>query len=276
MKKFMSRKMKIFLSVLATISISSYIGAAIILYNSDFKISNYISKWTNDFDFDFDFDGHVFRNIGTLEKDFPSDVEAININTSSADVKINFYDGATLKFEASTSTLRDIDISTVSNEIHSPNNILSININNPDYSDINVNIYIPSNYKNSLKFKSTSGDLDIIAGYLENVSINSTSGEIEINNLIAENLNIQSTSGDIDLYLNNLGTNSKISSISGDIDLFISKSIGYTLTFDTVSGDIKTDGTLMNFITDNNYTLTNGDGNKNIEIKTTSGSLHVK
>ena len=45
MKNFMSRKMKIFLSVLAIISLASYVSAAIVLYNSDFKISNYINKW---------------------------------------------------------------------------------------------------------------------------------------------------------------------------------------------------------------------------------------
>ena len=44
MKSFMSRKMKIFLSVLAIISLTSYISAAIVLYNSDFKLSNYINK----------------------------------------------------------------------------------------------------------------------------------------------------------------------------------------------------------------------------------------
>ena len=51
MKKFMSHKMKIFLSVLTTLSILCYISAAIVLYNSNFNFSSYSNDWHGELEF---------------------------------------------------------------------------------------------------------------------------------------------------------------------------------------------------------------------------------
>ena len=297
----MSRKMKIFLSVLAIISITSYISAAIVLYNSDFKLSNYINKWNDDFNFNW----HNYKNIGSLEKELSSDIKTIDITTSSVDVKIQFYDGNVIKIDGTSYTLGDIS---------SLNNTFTVNLNTNGYNDININIYVPLTYKNNININSISGDCEITGGDLENVLINSNSGEIQLKNLTSKTLKLQTTSNDIDLsdiksldstlntstgdikvsvsslgelssstssgetelYLNNLGDKSTISSTSGDIDLFINESIGYALVFSTSSGNIDSDRLTPNFLNNNNYSVTNGDGSKKVEVKTTSGELYVR
>ncbi|MBS5926620.1 MAG: DUF4097 family beta strand repeat protein [Clostridium sp.] len=310
MRNFMSRKMKIFLSILAIISLTSYISAAIVLYNSDFKLSNYINKWNDDFNFSW----HNYRNIGSLEKELSSDIKTIDITTSSVDVKIQFYDGDVLKLDGTSYTLGDITISNIVTDISSLNNTFTINLNTNGYNDININIYVPLSYKNNIKVSSISGDCEVTGGDLESVTINSNSGEIQLKNLTSKILKLQTTSNDLDLsdiksldstlnttsgdikvsvsslgelfsstssgetelYLNNLGNKSIISSTSGDIDLFINESIGYTLAFSTSSGNIDSDRLMPNFLNDNNYSVTNGDGSKKVEVKTTSGEFYIR
>ena len=310
MRNFMSRKMKIFLSILAIISLTSYISAAIVLYNSDFKLSNYINKWNDDFNFNW----HNYRNIGSLEKELSSDIKTIDITTSSVDVKIQFYDGDVLKLDGTSYTLGDITISNIVTDISSLNNTFTINLNTNGYNDININIYVPLSYKNNIKVSSISGDCEVTGGDLESVTINSNSGEIQLKNLTSKILKLQTTSNDLDLsdiksldstlnttsgdikvsvsslgelfsstssgetelYLNNLGNKSIISSTSGDIDLFINESIGYTLAFSTSSGNIDSDRLMPNFLNDNNYSVTNGDGSKKVEVKTTSGEFYIR
>lgn len=310
MRNFMSRKMKIFLSILAIISLTSYISAAVVLYNSDFKLSNYINKWNDDFNFSW----HNYRNIGSLEKELSSDIKTIDITTSSVDVKIQFYDGDVLKLDGTSYTLGDITISNIVTDISSLNNTFTINLNTNGYNDININIYVPLSYKNNIKVSSISGDCEVTGGDLESVTINSNSGEIQLKNLTSKILKLQTTSNDLDLsdiksldstlnttsgdikvsvsslgelfsstssgetelYLNNLGNKSIISSTSGDIDLFINESIGYTLAFSTSSGNIDSDRLMPNFLNDNNYSVTNGDGSKKVEVKTTSGEFYIR
>lgn len=310
MRNFMSRKMKIFLSILAIISLTSYISAAIVLYNSDFKLSNYINKWNDDFNFSW----HNYRNIGSLEKELSSDIKTIDITTSSVDVKIQFYDGDVLKLDGTSYTLGDITISNIVTDISSLNNTFTINLNTNGYNDININIYVPLSYKNNIKVSSISGDCEVTGGDLESVTINSNSGEIQLKNLTSKILKLQTTSNDLDLsdiksldstlnttsgdikvsvsslgelfsstssgetelYLNNLGNKSIISSTSGDIDLFINESIGYTLAFSTSSGNIDSDRLMPNFLNDNNYSVTNGDGSKKVEVKTTRGEFYIR
>lgn len=310
MRNFMSRKMKIFLSILAIISLTSYISAAIVLYNSDFKLSNYINKWNDDFNFSW----HNYRNIGSLEKELSSDIKTIDITTSSVDAKIQFYDGDVLKLDGTSYTLGDITISNIVTDISSLNNTFTINLNTNGYNDININIYVPLSYKNNIKVSSISGDCEVTGGDLESVTINSNSGEIQLKNLTSKILKLQTTSNDLDLsdiksldstlnttsgdikvsvsslgelfsstssgetelYLNNLGNKSIISSTSGDIDLFINESIGYTLAFSTSSGNIDSDRLMPNFLNDNNYSVTNGDGSKKVEVKTTSGEFYIR
>lgn len=315
MKRFMSKKMKFFLSILAVISIGCYISAAIVLYNSDFKIANYVPRWNENSDFDFDFDFHSgkCKELGSIEKEFSSDLENININTSSADIKVEFYTGESLKITGRLYALGDMNISDIIKDVSSLNNTLSMDITPYSYDNLKLDIFIPDSYKGNLNINSTGGDNQILGGELNNLSLKSTSGEFLINNLTLKDLSVKTSSGDIellyvnsnisnlnttsgdietsvcnlgelnsssssgeiDLNLSSLGNNSKISSTSGDIELSISESIGYTLTFNTSSGNIESNRLPIKFINDNNYSINTGDSSKNVEIKTSSGDLYI-
>lgn len=319
MKKFISKKMKIFISLLAVISIGCYIAAAIVLYNSDFKLSNYINQWTYNWDWDFDFhdDWNInwgnYRDLGTLERDFSDEIKDININTTSIDIKIQFYDGEKLKMDATTNTWNNTTIEDMINNLTTLNNALSMDLSPNGCNDVNFNIYIPIKYKNNLNITSASGDKEIISGEFNNLTLSSNSGEIKLSNVNTKEFNAQTSSGDIDisnvtatttklnttsgdidiinsflgelsastssgemnLSFRDLGNNSSISSNSGDIDLNINDTVGYKLNFNTVSGDISGNFGSIDINNKKNYSFTNGDGGKIIDVRTSSGELKV-
>lgn len=319
MKKFMSTKMKIFISVLATIFIGSYIIAAIVLFNSDYKLINYIDNlpfsidadW-DDFGFDIDWDSNYSKYYDSRDLGINSDLSSINIDTTSSDINIQFYDNTNVKLNIESKVKHNANFDSLIDRFIIENNTLYISTNESFLNfvkNLKLTIYIPNTYKNDLSIGTTSGDISISNTNLNNLNINSTSSDIELNNVSSTNSTISTTSGDIDLsnvnftssniktssgdissnssllgntqiettsgeielHLNDIGTNNTISSTSGDVELSIPSDIGYTLSFNTVSGDLST----HNGIETNNgiKNFVNGDGNKTLNISTVSGDL---
>ena len=97
----MSKKMKIFLSALTTIFIGCFLAAGIILYNSDYKLLNYIGhNWDFNWDFDWnwDWDHYDYDNSSdfTESRDisFDDSLSSISVNTTSIDVFIKYDDNS--------------------------------------------------------------------------------------------------------------------------------------------------------------------------------------
>lgn len=321
MKKFISTKMKIFMALLASISVGCYIAAAIVLYNSDFKLANYIDEIDTHFkNIDNSFDMHMgwrdwnnSNSFGTIEKDFPTSIENLNINSSSADIGIKFYDGSTIKVDISGDFYNNYNYEDGLRAFDISNNLVTIDTNESNRCrSLNITIYVPSSYKGNVNLTSQSGDLNIIDGDLAKTNLSTHSGDIDISNLTSQDLtinatsadiyasnitstksNIMTSSGDIDiigslgdakagsssgevsLSLHSLGKNSNFSSTSGDIYLNIDRAIGYNLSFSTSSGELNGSDSNRNSGSKSNHTITNGDGSSVITVSTTSGDLEI-
>ena len=134
---------------------------------------------------------------------------------------------------------------------------------------------------NSLSTFTSSGEIYMSNINLDYISLNSSSGDISLNNLFASDTKINSTSGEIDC-IGNFGTlyssstsgdmnfsftdslkKSSFGSVSGDISLNIPTQCGYKINYYTVSGDTSFS------------TLSNGNEEALIDIKTTSGDISV-
>lgn len=309
MKKFISRKMKIFLSVLTTLTILCYISAAIVLYNSNFNFSAY----SDDFNGQLHFGWGNHNSMGTVEKELPQTVQNIYLSTTSSDYTVKFYSGTTLKIDVSGDFLSNFTYSDgLSRTEVTDSNVFIETNDNLRFSDLKVTVYIPDTYKNLLSIKSSSGELSVTGGKLKNLSLSSSSGDIDLYNVEATDTsleassgsikvstiktnksliktssgdisingalgetNVSASSGSLGLTLSDLAGNSNFSAQSGDVDLMIPNEIGYKLTFSSNSGEIS--GTNLNVGKNNNtYSFTNGNGSKLINVKTSSGDLSLR
>jgi len=309
MKKFMSRRMKIFLSVLTTITISCYIAAAIVLYNSNFNFSSYSDSFHGDWSFGWG--NH--NSIGTIEKELPQTVQNINLSTTSSDYTVEFYSGTTLKIDISGDFFSNFTYSDGLSRLEITDSNVFIETNtNMNFSDLDITVYIPDTYKNFLSIKSSSGELSVNGGSLKNLTASSASGDINLYNVEANDTSLDAASGSItgstfkanksiiktasgdisingtlgetsvnagsgslDLILSQIGETSNLTTQSGDIDLMIPNEIGYKIAFSSKSGEISGKNLNVDINTSNIYSFTNGNGSKLVNVKTSSGDLDL-
>ena len=310
MKKFMSRRMKIFLSVLTTLTILCYISAAIILYNSNFNFSAY----SDDFNGQLHFGWGNHNSMGTVEKELPQTVQNIYLSTTSSDYSVKFYSGTTLKIDISGDFLSNFTYSDgLSRTEVTDSNVFIETNDNLIFSDLEVTVYIPETYKNLLSIKGSSGELSVTGGNLKNLLLSSSSGDIDLYNVEATDTSLEASSGSInastiktnksliknssgdisingalgettvsaasgsvDLNLSEIAGISNFSTQSGDIDLIIPNEIGYKVNFSSNSGEISGKNLNMDIKNNSTYSFTNGNGSKLINVKTSSGDLSLR
>lgn len=312
MKKFMSTKIKISLVTLAAISLSCYLSAIIVLYNSGYSLSSYFPDWNSNFEWHLGWND--YNSTGIIEKEIPSTIQNINIESVSNNLSVQSYDGSTVKINIDGYFNNDNTYTNGLSKFDISNTDVNIQTNTAlKNSDFHVNIYIPKSYKNNILLKnirgsstinelessnlsvtSTSGDIILKNSTFDTVSLESksgkinspsitsnhskivtTSGDIYIEGMLGDS-NVSSASGSIKLNLSNLGTTSNFSSISSDVEITIPKEIGYKVSFSTVTGQLNGKNMNIDLSNNNNISFSNGDGSKNITIKTTSGDLSVK
>lgn len=304
-KKFISTKMKIFMLILLLLSITFYVSGCIALVQSGYKLSDYADELNlnpDSFKFDaninlFDFDG------SSLSKDYNLDdnINEISINLNSQDIKVENYEGQTLKVQIKSNNSTSNEL-TETEDGHK----LSLNTSYNTPGNAHISVSIPNSFKNkgALKIVTSSGDVDISNLALDTLSISTASGDTEVSNLNLNYFNLNSssgdthlknisainetklvsssgeivgngtlgqltantTSGDMELKLEKSLANSSISSISGSINLSLPKDSGYKINYDTISGHLES----------SNGNLSHGDESSIININTTSGNLNIK
>ena len=304
-KKFISTKMKIFMLILFLLSITFYVSGCIALVQSGYKLSDYPDElnFTPD-SFKFNADINLFDFDGSsLSKDYNlnDNINEISINLNSQDIKIENYDGPTLKVQIKSSN-SDSNELTETEEGHKLN--LNTSYNTP--GNANISISIPNSFKNkgALKIVTSSGDINISNVSLDTLSISTASGDTEVSNLNLNYLSLNTssgdthlknvsalnetrlvsssgeivgngtlgqltantTSGDMELKLEKSLASSSLSSISGTIDLSLPKDSGYKINYDTISGSLES----------SNRKMSNGDESSVININTTSGNLNIR
>jgi len=294
--------MKIFLLVLFLLSMTFYTSGCIALVQSGYKLSDYADELHIDpnafkFNFNFDFNNSSVSRNYTIN----DNINEIDLNLNSQDIKVVNYDGEDLKVEIKSNNtisgeLPETESSNklIFNTIYdTPNNasiLISIPYNFKDRGTLKIitsggDIDISNLSMNTLTLYTASGDLDASGSISDYLSLNSSSGDIKFNNIttsietkltsssgniigsgILESVNASTSSGDIDLQLKNSLKNTSLSSNSGSVTLSLPKNLGYKINYETISGDLNSSNGQLSF----------GDESSLINVNTTSGDLNIK
>lgn len=306
MKKLISTKMKVFMVFLLLTSITCFASSMVVLYKSDFKLSNYVNFdnwnfWNNYHNY------YSYNNYDNNIFDEPlTDIINLNIDLTGYDVALEVHAGNNLMISTSKDNSNILNITNTDGTL----NILPSNVSS------NLLIKIPSSYNKNLDLKFTTGYTNIsnltleslnIQGInsdigLTNINCNSnqistTNGDINLNNITSKELSADSLNGDI--YSSNLkgAVNLKtisgnifasltneistvtINSTNGDVDLEISTDNNFAIDYNTVSGEFNQYSDSHRFskydvvINNRNYKITMGTGSVPVSITTVSGSL---
>lgn len=303
-KKFISTNMKVFMLVLFLLSITFYASGCITLAQSGYRLSDYADELNidpNAFKFNFNIDGFDF-NDSYVSRDYTinENINEIDLNLNSQDIKIVNYDGQDLKVQIKSH-------STISGELPKTENgnklVLNTTYDTPSNSSISVSIPYSFKDKGTLKIITSSGDINVSNLSMNTLSLSTASGDIDVSNLNLNYLSLNNSSGDInfntitilnetklssssgdiigsgtlgttngstssgdiDLQLRDSLSNTSLNTASGSVALSLPRNLGYKINYDTISGDLNSSNRELSF----------GDESSLININTTSGDLSI-
>lgn len=306
-KKFISTNMKIFLLVLFLLSMTLYVSGCIALVQSGYKLSDYADELNIDsqaFKFKFNLNKLNFDfNNSYISMNYPvnDDINEIDFNLNSQDVKVVNYDGEDLKVQIQSHSVPSGALPKTES-----GNKLILNTKYDTPSNSSISISIPYNFNdrgtlkiitssgdinisnlsmNILNLSTASGDIGVFGTTLNYLSLNNSSGDINFNNLTTLNetkltsssghiigsgtlgtINGGTSSGDINLQFRNSLSNTFLSTDSGSVTLSLPLNLGYKLNYETTSGNLES----------SNKQLSSGDESPLININTISGDLDIK
>lgn len=197
----------------------------------------------------------------TLYVAVPDDVlGSLTINASSADVMID------------TVNIHTLDITTVSGDVGAG----WLNASEITVKTTSGDVHFDGLTTDSLNVSTTSGDVEGLSSTARILEAKSISGGLEMDLLGAERIALETTSGGIDLSLaaaDWTAGSMDLRSRSGDIDLGLPAGLGFTLDFDTVSGNAEVDAPCVR---PSKKTYVWGDGACGIGVNTVSGNLKME
>ena len=131
----------------------------------------------------------------------------------------------------------------------------------------------PLTVREKFTFSSVSGDLETEFITAEDVcaEVSNVSGKIELDGSFRQ-VNGESTSGELDLTLRTCPEKVSLVTVSGKADVELPRNAGFTLSYDTVSGDLECDFAVKR----SGEKLICGDGGCEISVSTTSGDLKIE
>ncbi|MBW9147158.1 DUF4097 domain-containing protein [Clostridium sp. CM027] len=258
-------------------------------------------------------------NIEATKEFSKGNIKTINVETVSTDVniitskedkiRVHFYGNSNSKKSAPhlEAFVNGDDLDVL---IKYPGKIFGININ----TKINLDIYVPEDYKKDLKINTTSGDVIIGDLRLDKFKFQTTSGDAKINLLTTNETIFEGTSGKVnvksllskknefkttsgDTKIENItgdilgqsvsgwfkfkykdfNNDINIDSTSGDVELKLPKKSEFKLDFDSTSGDLRNDFPITVTGEADKHEIKGdvGNGNKIIKINTTSGNATI-
>ncbi|CUP99553.1 DUF4097 family beta strand repeat-containing protein [Clostridium baratii] len=296
-KKIIKKKFKITLIVLFLISIFSYISCFVILYNGNYKLSNYkeefkkvfgsnvsdnlfdFSNWSNSHYFS-DTSGYVINN----------NIKTLHIKTVSSNISLKSYDSD--RFNANYSGNFSKPNETVSDGFvfDKKDNTLNIYMNDAEKKiyDGNIEISVPKKFNGNIIIDTISGNINLDSINASNLNIKSVSSDIKLkDNNISDKLNINSKSGNISLASLTKYKNANFKTVAGKINISLSNNID-SLNISSISGDVELSGAeLMDNvkfdltsksgdINSNHISLEKGNRNSKIKVSTISGDIDLK
>lgn len=295
-KKIIKKKFKITLLVLLLISIFSYISCFVVLYNSNYKLSNYKEEFKKVFGSDvsdnlFDFSNWRSSNYfsDTSGYAIDSNIKTLHIKTVSSNISLRSYDSD--HFNANYSGSSSKSNESISNGFifDKKDNTLNISMNDAEKKiyNGNIEISIPNKFNGNIIIDTVSGNINLDGINASNLTVKSTSSDVVLRDSnISDKLDITSTSGTISLYSQTKFKNAKFKTVSGDINTDLSNNIN-SLDITSTSGDVilSNVSTMNNVkfelnttsgdINHNNINLEKGNGNSKVKVKTLSGDINL-
>lgn len=200
--------------------------------------------------------------------------EEVGYNGYNAHPMVVTDDSGTLRIRYADETwMSAIDLAEKKLTVHLPRAVVK------NLTDVNL-VSVSADYKvdaltvrEEFVFSSVSGDLEAEFITAENVNaeVNTVSGKIQLDGSFRQ-VNGESTSGEIDLTLRTCPDKLSVAAVSGDVDVELPRSAGFTLAYNTVSGDLKCDFAAKR----SGEKLICGDGGCEISVDTTSGDLKIE
>lgn len=122
--------------------------------------------------------------------------------------------------------------------------------------------------------KTTSGDIDF-TGCCDRAELNSVSGDIHLSGAVQQ-LTTKSVSGNLDLSLDTMPAELAVETVSGDTRLRLPDNSGFSLRYQRVSGDLRSDFDLRTSLNAKSGIAVYLDGgNLTYSMKTVSGDLRI-
>lgn len=253
MKKLISTKMKVFMVFLLITSITCFTSSMVVLYNSDFKFSNYIN-WNSWNDWNIGWEYNNYNDYTHTISDEPlTDIQNLNLDFNGLDVIFQVHSGNTLTVNGGINYegTNSIDALNINRE----NGTLTIS---PKNIHTSLLIKIPSSYTNNLSLNLTSGSVDLSDMTLQSLLIQSVRTDFNLTNITCTTGNISTSNGDI--VLNNFAsTDLSADTLNGEI---YSTGLKGNINLKTISGDIFS--SLTNDVTGGKFNSTHGDINLEI------------
>lgn len=226
-KPLIKKKFKITLLVLLLVSILSFIGSITILYNSNYKLSNYKEEASEILGLDaevFNADTWFEDYISTTKQikyDMTNDINSINIIANNSDIRVYPSDSNELSLEFSINAKESLSKKLDNEDLKFDKNggTLTFNTDNlgiPAETSI-INLSMPEKYNKNLTINATSSTTSIANLKLNNLNIESYNRGVEIIDVTANTVNVKNQSGNI-ITRNSNFKNSNLSSSYGRID----------------------------------------------------------
>lgn len=126
-----------------------------------------------------------------------------------------------------------------------------------------------------LEFESSSGDVRVRSG-CGNALVDTSSGEVRLHDLEGS-LSADTSSGDVVVSWTSVpGGGVRVSSTSGDVDLELPANVTLRGDVATSSGELRSDFPATSERRGRRLTLNGGSGAIEVEIRTTSGDVHLR
>lgn len=274
MKKLISTKMKIFMVFLLITSITCFTSSMVVLYNSNFKLSDYINwnSWDH-WNFGWDYNNYNYNDYThTILDESLTDIQNLNLDFNGLDVIFQINSGNTLTVNGRINYEGYNSIDALN--INRDNGTLTIS---PKNIHTSLLVKIPSSYTNNLSLKLTTGSVDLSDMTLQSLITQSVSSDLNLTNITCTTGNISTSNGNI--VLNNFtSTDLSADTLHGEI---YSTGLKGSVNLKTISGDIFS--SLTNDVTGGKFNSTNGsinldlplDNNFLIDYNTVNGDFNT-
>ena len=140
------------------------------------------------------------------------------------------------------------------------------------FDTVSADVDIHEIYTQTCEAENVSGNIrGTLLGDVSSVDVETVSGNVNLSVGELASFDIESVSGNVTMMGGNI-REGKFDSVSGDFLLELPPNNGYTLEFESVSGDVDLFGDIVSKEGDR-YTV--GDGTRHYEIETVSGNAKI-